>query len=439
MACTSRHVDGNAIVEGTKNPRTPMALQHTSSRRPKVLFFGEGATLAHVVRPLALACELDPNRFEVVFCRPAAVSWLTRDAHVRVLDLECQAGSVFAHRLAKLSPLYDFETLRRYVDNDLALIDAVQPDVVIGDFRLSLGVSARLRTVPYIALCDVYWSPEYRLPAPLPVLSWTPYVPVTLIEPAFSLATRYFSRFHARPFEQLRAHFGLPSLGFNLQRCYSDADLRLFASIPLLFQKVSPAADAAFIGPITGFPMAGDYPILSEADGPLAYVTMGSSGDPRLIATLLPLLDELGCRAIVATAGKSLPFKPTSPRMQIFEYVPGDVVCRHSHLVVCNGGSATANQALSNGIPVLGLAQNMDQFLNMQAVERYGAGLLVRADRASPSRLRIAMTKLLQQRQFTDRAQELAASVAHQRASSILADHVLSLCSRRHGTSLAPV
>ncbi len=34
---------------------------------------------------------------------------------------------------------------------------------------------------------------------------------------------------------------------------------------------------------------------------------------------------------------------------------------------------------------MLGVAVNMDQFLNMQAIEAFGAGLLVRGDRVSPA------------------------------------------------------
>ena len=47
---------------------------------------------------------------------------------------------------------YDAETLKRYVDADLAIIRQAQPDLIIGDFRLSLSVSARLAGVPYATI-----------------------------------------------------------------------------------------------------------------------------------------------------------------------------------------------------------------------------------------------------------------------------------------------
>ena len=55
----------------------------------------------------------------------------------------------FLDNLAKGRPVYDVNTLRSYVRADLALLEAVKPDLVVGDFRISLGVSARVAGIPY--------------------------------------------------------------------------------------------------------------------------------------------------------------------------------------------------------------------------------------------------------------------------------------------------
>jgi len=394
----------------------------------KVLFFAEGATLAQLVRPLALARLLDPERFEVTFCRPAARGWLTADAAFRVVDLAVQPEAQFARRRDKLSPLYDYATLTRYVEDDLALIDAIDPDVIVGDSRLSLSVSARLRATPYIALCDACLSPENDAPVPLPALAGTRYLPIALVEPLFRAISGIAMRYHALPFERLRAHYGLPSLGFDLYRGDGDADLRLFASIPMLFPKLYPGADAAYIGPVTAFPSLVAVPVFYDDEGPLVYVTLGSSGTSRLLARIVSVLERLDCQVIVATAGKLLPFEPASERVRVFDYLPGELVCRHAQLVVCNGGSAAANQALANGVPVLGIARGIDQLLNMRAVDSFGAGLLVRADRASSARLREAAEELLREWWFTERAEKLAASVSPGSLAAVFTRHVLSLC-----------
>jgi UDP:flavonoid glycosyltransferase YjiC (YdhE family) len=399
-----------------------------SLSRPRILFFAEGATLAHVVRPFALARALDPAQFDVIFCRPPAFRWLTSDARFRVIDLRCQEGAVFARRLKYGWPLYDFGTLEQYVEDDFVLIDAVQPDVIVGDFRLSLSVSARRRSVPYITICDAYWSPERPLRPPLPVLGFTRFTPLPVAELLSRCVSRLALWIHAVPMERLRVRYGMPSLGHDLRRCYTDADLRLFANFSLLFPEVPSGGSTEFIGPVTWFPDTFAAPDFHTDDEPLIYVTLGSSGNPDMLDKIIPVLEQTGCRIMVATAGRQLSFRPSSTRTQVFEYLPGNIVCQKAQLVVCNGGSPTTGQALANGVPVLGIAHNMDQFLNMQAIERFGAGLTVRSDRVDSDRLRQAVKVLMQNRAFGDRARELAASVSSESGASILAKHVISYC-----------
>lgn len=406
-----------------------------STRKPKVLFFAEGATLAHVARPLVLARSLDSDRFDVIFARPRTFAWLTDHAALRVVDLSCQDQSVFARRLERGLPLYDYRTLSRYVADDLTLIDTYKPDIIVGDFRLSLSVSARIRSIPYITLCDAYWSPELPLRPPLPVLAFTRFTPIPIAEFVFRGVSGLALRLHTIPVERLRRHYGLPSLGFDLRRCYTDADLRLFANFPALFPDAAITSSAAFIGPVAWSPpAAGNFDVLDQ-DEPTVYVTMGSSGDPRVLATLIPLLERLGNRILVASAGKPLPpGLSSSDSTRIFDYLPGDRACRLAKLVVCNGGSPTTNQALANGVPVLGIPQNMDQFLNMQAIERFGSGLSVRADRATTGALTSAVMQLTTDARFKDRASILERSVQSLAPEASLEPHIVRLL-RDHNTN----
>lgn len=383
----------------------------------KVLFFAEGATLAHVARPYVVAQSLSPEAFEVVFARPSSFAWLTAGSGLRTIDLPCQEAMVFARRLEHGRPLYDYATLAAYVEQDLALIETERPDVVIGDFRLSLSVSARLRNVPYVTICDAYWSPEYPSRPPLPVLSFTRFTPIPLASLLFRHIAPLAMRLHTLPLERLRAHHGLPSLGHDLRRCYTDADLRLFANFPELFPEVAESETATFIGPISWSPAANASLELATAGRPLVYVTMGSSGDIGVLGSVIEAVGSFDCDIVVSTAGRSVPGKVRTSSTRLFDYLPGEQVCERASLVVCNGGSPTTNQALAQGVPVLGIASNMDQFLNMRAVEEFGAGILVRGDRARPERIRTAAQALLTHPAFAARARALAASTAARQAS----------------------
>ena len=403
----------------------------------KILFFAEGATLAHVARPYVVAQSLSPEAFEVVFARPSSFAWLTAGSGFRTIDLPCQDGKVFARRLEHGRPLYDYATLAAYVEQDLALIDAERPDVVIGDFRLSLSVSARLRNVPYVTICDAYWSPEYPSQPPLPVLSFTRFTPIPLASLLFRYVAPLAMRLHTLPLERLRAHHGLPSLGHDLRRCYTDADLRLFANFPELFPEVAESETATFIGPISWSPAANASLELTTAGRPLVYVTMGSSGDIGVLGSVIEVVGSFDCDIVVSTAGRKIPRNVQTRSTRIFDYLPGDQVCSQASLVVCNGGSPTTNQALAHGVPVLGIASNMDQFMNMRSVETFGAGILLRGDRVRPEPLARAIASLLNDPVPASRAKLLGASHSLAQPGHWLEGVIVRLHTKARFTNLA--
>lgn len=347
----------------------------------RILFFAEGATLAHVARPWLVA-QAFASTAEVVFACPPATRWLAHDSGIELAELTTQSPEVFARRLERGQPLYDLATLEAYAAEDRALIRTHRPDLIIGDFRLSLSVSARLEGVPYLTLCDAYWSPETPFEPIVPALPFTRFVPIPLAQTLFSLAAPLAFRAHAAPMEALRRTHGLPGFDHDLRRCYTDADLRLFANPQQIFPDTREHAGARFIGPIAWSPdtaLPDDFP-----DAPnLVYVSMGSSGRVDVLAHLFRALAQLELPAVVATARREVPPPPAGARIRLYDFLPARQAIARSRLVVCNGGSPSTNLAWQAGKPVIGIAANMDQLMNMRALAHAGVGCALRADRSS--------------------------------------------------------
>jgi UDP:flavonoid glycosyltransferase YjiC (YdhE family) len=356
----------------------------------KVLFFAEGATLAHVARPWLLAEALSKEGCEVVFACPPAACWITRGSTIEVVPLRTQPPELFARRLQRGQPLYDLATLEAYLRADLALLDAHRPDLVVGDFRLSLSVGARLAKLPYITLCDAYWAPETAFEPVVPVLPFTRFTPIPLAQAIFRLAAPLAFRAHAAPMEALRRAHGLPGFDGDLRRSYTDADLRLFANPQELFPSTRTHEGARFIGPMAwspDMPLPDDFP--DEPD--LVFVSMGSSGSVEVLAHLFAALTRLRLPAVVATAGRPIPPIPSGSGIRSYDFVPARAAIAHSRMVVCNGGSPVTNLAYLAGKPLLGIPANMDQLMNMRALVRAGVGQSIRADRAAPRALEQAL------------------------------------------------
>ncbi|PLY48288.1 glycosyl transferase family 1 [Janthinobacterium sp. ROICE36] len=381
--------------------------------RKKILFMAEAVTLAHVGRPLSLAQGLDEEEYEVHFACADGYDFCFKQAPFRRWRIDSISSLQFLHALAHGKPVYTESTLHAYVEDDLRLLNAVQPDLVIGDFRLSLSVSARLQHIPYITISNAYWSPYVRQHYTVPSLPLTGMLPIWLAHPLFRLIRPLAFASHAVPLNRVRRRHGLPSLGSDLRRIYTDADRTLYADIPQLFppQAMPPTHDylgAIIWAPPLDLPDWWQRPELSTGR-PIIYVTLGSSGQGQLLPRVLRALAPLPVIVLAATAG-TIRIDTVPPNAFVAPFLPGDAAARRASLVICNGGSPTSQQALTAGVPVIGIASNLDQFLNMHAIVGAGAGLLLRADRFRETALRHAATRLLDDSRARLAARQLAAA-----------------------------
>lgn len=381
----------------------------TDARRRRVLFIGEGSTLAHAARPLALAAALPPDRFEAIVAVPERYArWIA--PHLASRPLPAQTPELFAARIASGRPVFSAPRLAAYAEHDLALIGEVAPDVVVGDFRLSLAASARKAGAPYISLSNAYWSPDRPLRALRPSVGQFRRWPPAAAEAAFRLLAPAVLRWHAGPVDQLMAAHGLPGIDGDLRRAFTEADLTLYADLPALHPDLPQSGRRRFLGPVAWEPPVALPAWWNEIPSgkPVAYLTLGSSGDVSHLGMIAGALQDAGLAVLAATAGRAA-LEGDGRTLFTADYLPGAQAAARADLVVCNGGAPTASQALLAGRPVLGVCANLDQFLNMRAVERFGAGVSVRADALSPRALGKAL-KRLRGTSFAEAAARLAAS-----------------------------
>lgn len=352
----------------------------TGSRRIRILFFAEAVTLAHIARPVALARALDPQQFDIHLAHHPRYRQHLGELSLTEHAITSISPAQFMQALAAGSPLYDLPTLTAYVEEDLELIATVQPDIIVGDFRLSLAVSAELAAVPYVALSNAYWSPFSQQDYIVPELPLTRILGTTLGQAMFSLGRPVAFALHCLPMHRLRRSYGLPSLGFNLRRVYTHADYTLYADIPELFRLHELPPAHRFIGPVVWSPSDARPAWWQDIPQglPIVYVTLGSSGNASLLPELLAALGAVKVTALVSTAGAPVP-TVAPDNVYLSPYLPGEEAVKLASLVICNGGSPATHQALIHGVPVIGVANNLDQYLNMAAIAKAGAGCLLRA------------------------------------------------------------
>jgi UDP:flavonoid glycosyltransferase YjiC (YdhE family) len=380
--------------------------------RRRVLFCSEDVTLAQVVRLSELARRLAPDDYEVHFACAGFDEMVFAGARFHRHPLRTIDRAVAMRALARGQRLYERSVLEAYVEEERVLLDEVRPDVVVGDFRLSLSVSTALAKVPYLSLINAYWSPHaVRSEWPLPDHPIVDLLGDDMAGRYYGKALPHAMKYFAAPVNSVRRRYGLPALGSLLDvLCFGDVTLHPDA--PELVPTRGGPASHVFLGPVQWsppVPVPQSWQHLDERL-PTVYVTLGSSGRVDRLPMVLEALDGLLVNVIVATAGRS--DVAAGPRRFVDPFVPGDLAARRASVVISNGGSTTGYQALAEGVPVLGVASNLDQCLAMQVIERFGAGLTVRAGAATPEAIVAAVRRLTEERGFREAASRAAEAFA---------------------------
>jgi len=374
--------------------------------KPRILFVAEAVTLAHVARPAVLAQALDRDDYEVFFATDPRYNQLFPELSKFRYDIWSISSADFLNALAKGSPVYSKATLVRYVEDDLKLIDQIKPDLIVGDFRLSLSVSARLRKIPYATIANVYWCVYSNNEYTVPQLPMTRFLGIQLSQFLFNLSRPLAFALHCIPLNSVRRKYGLKGLGYDLRSVYTDADEVLLADMPEYFPIAADARQHRYIGPVPWSPSSKIPSWWNDIDKtrPIVYVTLGSSGRMELLPSVLEALAQLPVTVIATTAGR-VKLTSVPDNAMVSEYLPGDEAAEMAALVVCNGGSLTTYQAIQNGTPVLGIVSNLDQHLNMSYLSRAGIGAVLRSEKAGVEPIRKSVERLLKESYYRDAAE----------------------------------
>jgi len=384
-------------------------------RRKRILFVSESITLAQIVRLATLARALHPNRYDIHFAATDFPSHVDLPfARWRLWGLSPGAARA---RLDAGKRLYTPRVLRRYVASDLEVIQAVSPDLVIGDLRWSLAVSAPKLKVPLASLINAYWSPHARrdgFPMPdHPVVRW---LGETLAARYFPKALPFMFRYFTAPVDRERRRAGLPIVG-DLLALLCFGDFTLYADPPEMVAMQTLPERHRFLGAINW-----------SAPGPLhdgwgkhperaaVYVTMGSSGTDGALPIILRALSTLPVDVLLATAGRPAP-ESLPDNVTAVPFVNGDAACARARLVIHNGGSSTGYQALSAGTPVLGIPNNLDQYLASERIDAQGAGLSLRSGSLTVDKVQNAASRLLDDEGFAINARRLGGAFQNHDAS----------------------
>jgi UDP:flavonoid glycosyltransferase YjiC (YdhE family) len=176
---------------------------------------------------------------------------------------------------------------------------------------------------------------------------------------------------------ELRRERGLPEAGSGAIAGCPDS-LVAISTAPFLLPARGLPETWHYVGPISWSPPA-PAPAVPKGEGPLAYVTQGSTGEAALLERATTELAAAGFQVIVTTARLLDPdrLRTADGRVHAARLLDGVACMRQADVAVIHAGHQTLVEAIRSATPVVAIPTRADQIGHLHRVEglRIGFGL----------------------------------------------------------------
>jgi MGT family glycosyltransferase len=394
-----------------------MVRQHARGLKKTVAMFCDGGFLAHVTRSFEVGRALHHCfGHRVVFCCDGPYAHIPRDAGFEVVPIFTVDRDVtmeYAHKLLPPRLSWWKAICAQSVASDFAAIDAIGPDIIVGDMRWSLSTSARVRGIPFVSITNACWTEKFAHAVELPeghlmgkILGRK------LAEAAFPKFTQVMMSYGGKGYSDIRKQYGLPPVRHMWEAV--EGDITLLADLPEFMPVVRNTPPSfRYTGPLLWDANIGLPHWFSrlQPGRPTIYFTMGSTGDTRFFQEAVRVFGNTDFQVLITTGGLAeIPNPPSN--VFIAKYAPGEALMAVSDVVVSHGGNGTIYQALSCGVPIIGFPTIFDQEVNMRRVRALGAGIQMSNKNYDGGSLESAVLAVLNEPAYRERCRQLAARIS---------------------------
>lgn len=379
----------------------------------KILFIPEAIALAHLSRLLPIANTMRQNGFQCSFACGAVYKNFIIAEGFECYDLFTLRWEDFLPNLIHFKPMYNKQTVERYVEAELKCLEQIKPDAVIGDFRNTLRISTGIKKIPYSAVINAYLTSFYAAKMRLPENFFLAKIFgddfMNAVPPFLRNFVKKTIAFqHGSAFRDYTKRHGLAPIQDFFHAANSPflnliADAQEFApcsNLPLNYR---------YVGPLLWQPAMAIPEVFARINEsrPSIYLTLGTTGEKGLLALAKEAFGNEPYNILTTTGDAE--FKEKLPdNFFASPYAPALELIERASLVICHGGINTIYQALSRGKPVIGLPVFSDQEFHLQRVVELKLGISLRRGRVNSRNLSQAADEVIRDLSYSQNARDFS-------------------------------
>jgi UDP:flavonoid glycosyltransferase YjiC (YdhE family) len=140
------------------------------------------------------------------------------------------------------------------------------------------------------------------------------------------------------------------------------------------------------------------------------FCTLGSSGSKKQLLEIVKVFTRgkgLDWNAVILCPSSVCPIEEAQAllkgRKGVYitdKFVPAQKVNSMADIVLCHGGQGTVQTALSCGTPIVGIAMQQEQQINLTNISLYGAAIRIPFDKWTSTNIQNAVSKVISDKKF---------------------------------------
>lgn len=278
-------------------------------------------------------------------------------------------------QLKSLKNPFPYSVLKKRVENELALMEWIQPDKIVIGTTVSVLISARVKKIPLIYVKPYAYtrghieSQEFLKDHPyIGKLLRQLLVTATWLPNSFKKVIKDY---------QLEKHFR-----YTID--FINGDINCITTPRILTGNSKLPKNDVYVGPIfANLPQKVPQEIndlVQNSTQPLIYFSMGSSANKKLVYRLLQELSVLDVQVISPMKSYLSPeqYGRLPENIHLYDWLPAADVQALTTIAVTHGGEGTIQTSCVTGKPFIGIGLQPEQSYNIQCCQRYGNAIQVK-------------------------------------------------------------
>jgi len=300
----------------------------------------------------------------------------------------------------KIGYFFTADEISERLKGEIKFLREIKPAALTTGFSIGTPLSTRVVGVPLVWVVTSTFLPAFYEEGlgtwpdmfDFPFLRWIPDNKLNRMSRLFmALATLFL-----RPYNKVARNNGLKP--FKGMSDFCRGEYTLIAEPPEFSGISQTPPNYHFIGPLLGrfnFEIPENIRTIPR-DKPIIYFAMGSSGNPKIIASIIEGFAGRPYRVIAPVKKYLQTIEVTIPsNVIVTDWLPAHKVNPMADISVIHGGIGTVMTACLSGTPVVGVGMQPEQEANLECLVRKGFAVRIKRKRVTAKKVIDAIDQLL--------------------------------------------